>query len=343
MRKRRLIGSTVGILAMALLCAVLATLLPDNPYQRFQQLDGTLYGMVRWIYERIHFDDRPIDVAIIGDSRTLLSQRASEIEADLAAAGKPANVVNMSLVADGRDSEWILVQELLKAKKPKVLVVAITERPFPWGHPSFQYIAPASEIWGEASHGLHDAGKDLIYLPFRQLKLFGANLSSNIFGSDAFDRAAYARTRHDFTTSYMSPDGRWIEMTRPVPRATLETQAASHTAEFRLQSHYPAALRRVTDDDNRVYTDRIAAAAAKQGVKLLFVYVPTFHGPTKIENRAYYERLGKVLDNADLGDRDELFQGWAHLNSAGAVVASQRTAAAVAELLPEPPPASPKK
>src|SRR5882757_8721718 len=112
------------ILATAFGLAIGATFLPDNPYQRFQLLDGTRYP-ISWCYERLHFDPRPVDVAIVGDSRTRLGLRASRIEQQLAEAGKPGGVVNLSLVGAGRNAEWVLVQELLKTKKPKELVVAI--------------------------------------------------------------------------------------------------------------------------------------------------------------------------------------------------------------------------
>ena len=173
--------------------AVAATLLPDNPYQRFQQLDGTIYGNDRWSYERIHFDPRPIDVAIVGDSRTLMGLRTGEMQRRLAANGRPWSVVNMSLEGAGRNVQWIFVQELLKTKRPRVIVLAVNEQPHPWGHDSFRYVAPAPEVWREASYGLHDAKKNLMYLPFRQLRLFAAKVFPGFLGlQDQFDAARYA-------------------------------------------------------------------------------------------------------------------------------------------------------
>src|SRR5579862_88989 len=120
MRKWRLIGCTAFVLVTAAALAVAATFLPDNPYQRFQQLDGTIYGNDRWSYERIHFDPRPIDVAIVGDSKTLVGLNAGEIERRLGEHGKQVNVANMSLEGAGRNVQWVLVRELLKTKRPRV-------------------------------------------------------------------------------------------------------------------------------------------------------------------------------------------------------------------------------
>jgi len=59
-----------GILATASLTAAIACALPDNAYQRWQLLDGTIHRNCAGIYERCHFDPTPIDVAFIGPSRT---------------------------------------------------------------------------------------------------------------------------------------------------------------------------------------------------------------------------------------------------------------------------------
>src|SRR5271156_134290 len=96
----RTILAAVGV-ALALSAAV--CLLPENDYQRWQLVDGTIYGQLRWIYERIHFDPKPIDIAILGSSRTQLGLSAATVERELALRGKPANVVNFSLVGEGRN------------------------------------------------------------------------------------------------------------------------------------------------------------------------------------------------------------------------------------------------
>jgi len=58
------IGSLIAIGGVALAAAVGAAALPDNPYQRWQLIENTLYANATWSYERMHFDPAPIDVAI---------------------------------------------------------------------------------------------------------------------------------------------------------------------------------------------------------------------------------------------------------------------------------------
>ena len=131
---------TFGVLGAALAVAFILNaavcLLPENDYQRWQLQDPD--GRLRWIYERIHFDPTPIDVAIVGPSREQLGFSAAAIEQDLAKQGKRANVVNFALPGAGRDIQWAILDELFKAKSPKVVVLGVEEQPYPFGHFYFQ-------------------------------------------------------------------------------------------------------------------------------------------------------------------------------------------------------------
>lgn len=335
MRKWHLFSRTLFVLAAAVGLAIAATFLPDKPYERFQLLDATIYNRVRWSYERMHFDSRPIDVAVVGDSKAVLGLRSPEIERRLVVDGKPASVVNMALEGDGRNQQWILVQELLKTKQPKVIVLAINEQPYPWGHDSFRYIAPAPEVWREAFHALHDAKKNLVFLPFRQLRLFAAMVLPESLGlQDRFDSARYAAQPVDPTAPHMNRAGELVDFGQTRPREVLLQQASDNSSEFDRHSRLPGALRGVADADDRFYTDLIARAASERGVKLLFVYQPAFHRPAKIINQTYYQAMGPVQDNVDLADQDALYYDWVHLNTAGALILSDRVADTLAKMLP---------
>jgi hypothetical protein len=329
-----LLRRTMFVLAGAVLLAVAATFLPDDPYQRFQLLDGTLYAKARWSYERIHFDPRPIDVAIVGDSRTDIGLDSRVIERRMAADGKPANVANMSLMGDGRNAQWVFVQELLKAKHPKVIVVSVNDHPHPWGHDSFRYIASTSDIWAEALHGLHDTKKNLVFLPFRQLHLFAARLLPRTFHlTRQFDPAAYNPGQDSYPIRHRNDAGEMIDMSETTPRAVLLQQLKDNAGEFGKRSKLPSAVRAITDADDKVFTKLIAQAAAAHGVKLLFVYQPAFDRPAPIERRAFYSSFGRIEDNVDLSSQDRLYHDWSHFNTEGTRVASDRVADALAAIL----------
>lgn len=325
--------AVVVILLVAALSAVGAACLPDNPYQRFQLL-GALYHHLTWIYERIHYDPTPIDVVVVGPSKTLTGVSASEVERHLSVLGKPASVANLSLVFQGRNAQWAILDELYKTKSPRVLVVQIDAKTSPWGHPWFCYFAPSGDVAFPPSMLLHNYLFDVSFLPFRQMELFAASLFPNSFGFRlAFDPVQYAKTRTDFTTSFRGLSGELVDMEREIPAAEL---TADHE-EFKKLLHdprLPRALAGIVEADDRIYLDKIARLTSAHGTKLLLLYIPDFDsGQLDDKVRNYYRKYGAVLDYADLATRNTLFMHWAHLNHAGAMIVSDRIAEAVAPQL----------
>ena len=325
--------AVVVICLVAGLSAVGAACLPDIPYQRFQFLP-VLCQRLAWIYERIHYDPKPIDVAILGPSKTFTGVSGSEVEKRLSVLGKPARVANLSLVYQGRNAQWAILDELYKVKSPRILIVPIDEKTEPWGHPWFMYFAPSAAIAFPPSIFLHDYLPDVSFLPYRQMELFAASLFPNLFGfRRTFDPVHYATIRYDFTTNSRGLCGEVVHTEREIPAAELR---ADHE-EFKKLLHptrLPRALVPFVDADDRVYFDKIARLAVAHGSKLLFVYIPDFDsGKLDEKIQKNYLRYGAVLDFSDLASRNTLFMHWAHLNHAGAMIVSDRIAAAVAAQL----------
>jgi hypothetical protein len=320
------------ILLIAALSAAGAACLPDNPYQRFQLLDA-LYQRLAWIYERIHYDPKPIDVAIVGPSITFSGVSGSKVEQRLSLLGKPASVANLSLVYSGRNAQWAVIDELYKAKSPRIIIVQIDAKPSPWGHPWFMYFASSMDLVFPPSIFLHNYLVDLSFLPFRQMELFAASLFPNLFGfRDAFNPVQYAKTRTDFTRNFYDA-GNLIEMEREIPAAKLRADLEEYKKTLH-SPRLPRALAPIVEADDRVYLDKIARLASAHGTKLILVYIPGFDSDALDENiRRYYSKYGTVLDYSDLASRNKLFAHWAHLSHAGAMIVSDRIADALAPQL----------
>ena len=328
MRRPNWTRTLLATLGIALLIAIGAAALPDNPYQRWQLVENTLFANATWSYERIHFDPRPVDVAIIGSSRSQIGLSAPRIAARLAALGAPVTVANMSVIEDGRNIEWAIVDELFKTKRPKLLVVLVNEDMSRWGHPGFKYVAPAAAIAWPPEPFLHNSLYDIAYLPFRQLKLFAARLSPEVFGlRTAFDPERYRRAPIDYSVSQVLADGKFVDMDTPHSAEYLRDEERAYEATTR-PSQLPPFVAAITDRDNEVYVTRIAEIAKAHGARLLFVLLPKFEGSTIIEGQAFYAALGHVENYGDLARDPGLFQSFAHLNHAGATIASDRVARA---------------
>ncbi len=312
-----------------LVFAVGAAALPDNPYQRWQLIENTLYANATWSYERIHFDPEPIDVAILGSSRTQLGLSAPRVAAKLAADGVPLHVANLSVIEDGRNIEWAVANELFKAKAPRVIVMVVGASFHQWGHPGFKYVAPALAVAAPPAPFLHNSLADLIYLPYRQMTLFAAYVAPGLFDlRPDFDPARFAAKPVDYSVTQTLPDGKTIDMDGIRTAEELRAERKKYVG-VRPPSRLPRAISRFTDIDEPVYTDAILRLAHAHGTRVIFVYLPEFEGATEIATRAFYDRRGPILELTDMARNPAYYQSFAHLNHRGAIIASDRVAGAV--------------
>ncbi|HEX9167816.1 MAG TPA: hypothetical protein VF886_02655 [Roseiarcus sp.] len=194
-------GTILAALGVALALDAAVCLLPENGYQRWKVQGSYMGGRLPWVYERIHFDPKPIDVAILGSSHALLGLSAAAVEDDLAQHEKRASVENLAIGGWGQNVLWAVADELFKSKTPKVIVLTIDDQPRPFGHFVFKYLAPADAIAFPPSPFLDDYLYNLAYLPIRKVRLFGAELFPNLFDlPKQFDSKLYEGKRSDFTT-----------------------------------------------------------------------------------------------------------------------------------------------
>ena len=98
--------------------------------------------------------------------------------------GIPAHVVNFSLPEAGRDINYVVARELFRTKSPKVLVLGVTEKPSRFGHPAFKYVAPSALVADPGYFINLNYLSNLIYLPYRQMELFLADLWPSLMGLD---------------------------------------------------------------------------------------------------------------------------------------------------------------
>jgi hypothetical protein len=314
----RPLRSAAAIFLGALVISAVACALPDDPYQRWQLLDGTIHANARWIFERIHFDPTPIDVAIVGPSRTQADVDAPRLAAELKARGLPDQIVNFSLPEAGRNINALIVEEVLKAKHPELIIVGVTEKPSRFGHPAFKFLAPAGDVvapgyWSDANYF-----SDLIYLPYRQVRLFGADMAPGPSGlSKSFDPARYAGPSIDTTGDVHLPDGTVKDGHDPASHAELMrgVRKLEHGA------HRPLLSRTWADvefGDERFYIRRICDLAKAHGAKVAFLFLPYYTGPDALQERSLYEGCGPVWDAGFLAPRADWYMDYGHLTRTGA-------------------------
>jgi hypothetical protein len=310
LRARR---KTFTILAIASLVAAVAAMLPDDPYQRWQLLDGTIHKNARWIYERSNFDSTPIDVAFLGPSRMQAAVIAPQLEAALRAKGIPADVVNFSLPENGRDLHYLIARELFRTKSPKVLVIGVIEKPSRFGHPAFKYLAP-SRLVADPGYFINlDYFSNLVYLPYRQMELFLADLSPSLMGlTKTFNPATYRGS---------SIDMRPAALDRGNPETRDELIGDVNKLEKGIHPPIlPAALRDVEFGNERHYIREIVELAREKGTRVVFLSLPYYTGPDDIQEEPFYRQFGDVINASFLASHAEWYADHAHLTPHGARV-----------------------
>ncbi len=334
----RAFRKTMAILGAALACAIVAIWLPEDPYQRWQLLDGTIHANARWIYERCRFDPTPIDVVFLGPSRTMAGVNAPRLARALAARGLPSNVVNFSLPETGRNINLAVAEELFAHKQPKLLVIGIIEKPSRFGHSAFKYVADRGMIVDPGY--LSDANyfSDLIYLPFRQMRLFAADLLPGGLGlAREFDPAHYKGSSIDTTGSVVLPDGRVKDGEDPASEAEL-SRGVNKLERSEHAPFLPDSLANIEFGDERHNVAQIVRLARQHGAKVAFLFLPYYSGPSAVLGAQFYDRYGPTLNAAFVGQHAEWFADYGHLTRQGARILTDWLIEPVAALLGAPGP-----
>lgn len=318
MRTLHALRGTLVILGVAVALAVGLSALPEREYQRWQLLDGTIHARSKWIYERINFDPAPIDVVFVGPSRVGAGIDAPRIGAALSQRGLPSNVVNFSLPEAGRNINYTIIDELLTKKQPKLIVIGVVEKPSRFGHTAFKFLAPRGQIVSPGYPADINYLSDLVYIPFRQAKLFAANLAPGVLGPPAeFQPETYRGLSVDTTGDVNLPDGRIRNATIPGALEDLERGAL----ELEARSRPPILPAKYADwefGDERHYIREIGRLAKARGVKIAFVFLPYYSGPSAIQEEALYRQYGPIWRGDFTAVQPELYADYAHLTSTGA-------------------------
>lgn len=305
--------ATLAMVGTVLFCAIVSVALPSNPFHRWHLLEGTIHSNLGWIYERIHYDSTPIDIALVGPSRTGAGINAVQLGQELG-----LNVVNFSLPMAGRDSNYAIVKELLKYKSPKVIIIGVTENPSRYGHAAFKYFAENEDIIYPRYLVNLNYLENLIYLPYRQIKLFFAKFAPEIVGMPIeFDPMRYKGSVIDTTGDIILPNGQIRDGRTPASRADLEIAVGRYNQKVR-PPLLPRSLRDIEFGDERTYVKKIASLADSKDVKVLFLMIPYYSSKNSTQEQDFYSKFGPILNANFIAGQPGLYMDYGHLTQAGA-------------------------
>ncbi len=258
-----------------------------------------------WVYKRVFKDVKPIDIAFVGSSRTLNGVNDSLLELYLNKNNKDKyNIANISFSWTGRNLQYILLKDLFRNKKTKIVVVEIREKESPFGHIAFPVIAEGKDIVFPQSYSNVTYFRDL-YFAFKsrlsyliKSKIIYTNFNDNI-KSNNYDYG-YMKNMDSLSFDELC---RRSDMKNSEENNLLVTNYKS--IEFAL---------------SKKYLEAINELAKEKKAKLMFLYIP-FYGSrySNSKDLKFYQQYGNVIIPPDSIINDS--SNWAnvsHLNEKGA-------------------------
>ncbi len=317
--------------AAALLMLGGMILLPHDKYLRYQSLNDHVAPLAYWIYERIHNDPTPIDIAFIGTSRTGRSVNTARLEEDLARRGVLAKAVNFYIFKAGRNMHYAVAKELLQHRKVKLLVLEMTEWEDREPHPDFVFLADPQDI--VFAPGLINLRyfSDLARLPGRQVDLFLQTALQRLgLRHPDFVPPPYQGPNVDGSEYLQTLDGAKHYFLNQHTFAEMEALRMQQDAEV-TPPVLPQSLNWLEYRFPRLYIERILKLAAQQRTRVVFLYVPRYGGPPVPPPylRLYAARVPLINPGAQMQD----FRLWdevTHLNWTGAKVLTDSVAGQIA-------------
>jgi hypothetical protein len=272
-----------------------------------------------WIYQRIHADPTPIDIAFIGTSRTGLSVHSRRLQEDLARRDVHVHAVNLHVIRTGRNLHFAIAKELLEYRPVKLVVLEINEWEDRKPHPDFANIADCSDILFAPLFINLGYLSDLVRLPGRQFNLFvDTLLQDSKLASPPSAAEQYAGPNLDHAEYIDTLDGRRHYNSSVHSRAEMEELRLRQDAEVT-----PALLPRSLDWLEyrlpRYYVEQILQLTAAHGVKLALLYVPRYGGPAEPPPYArLYAGRAPLLNPWPVLQNHRLWTDATHLNWDGA-------------------------
>jgi hypothetical protein len=300
------------------LCCVLSYLLPHDRYIRYQQLADSDLFRTRWVYERIHYDKTPIDVAIIGSSRLETSVSAPILEKELTEKlGRPIHVANLAIPEEGRNLHYLVARELLQNRpETRIILVSVVENA-DLSHPAFRYLADPADLLRAPSFINHYYFLDAAFLPYRQMSYFVQTHYPSWFGVSRTFRKDYQGTDFDTTYSFYLPSGKLVSRYVVMPKDKLEAASRQMVIDFGGPWREPSRWHALNTPLETDYTKWLVEVARKHRVETIFVRLPPYKCPPHMYDEGFYRSLAPLLDAEHLNSDPRKYGDFGHFNRSG--------------------------
>jgi hypothetical protein len=316
---KRQAGRLLAFFAITcVLWLVASILLPHDRYIRYQQLTDSDLFRTRWVYERIHYDKSPIDVAVIGSSRVEAAISAPLLEKELTSRfDRPVHVANLAIPEEGRNLHYLIARELIENHpETRIILVSVVEQAN-LSHPAFRYLADVDDLLHAPLLINHFYFLDAAFLPYRQMNYFVQTRIPQWFGVSRSFRPDYFGTGFDTTHSFYLPNEKLVNRDAVMPVDRLVAGSREIINSNGGAWHAPSAWDALNNPLETAYTNRLAEMARKHGVEVVFIRLPFFSSPPRMFDEAFYRSLGPLLDAQQLANNPRFYSDPGHFNRNG--------------------------
>lgn len=297
---------------------VLLFLIPLNRKFSYNFVKGECENKASWIYSRIFDNEKNIDIAFTGASHTACAIMDEHLEKELSElSGKDTKAANLGYCRGGRDIQYVMIKDLFQHKKPKVLVIDVTEDEPKKSHPVFPYLAESRDLWAS-------------FVFFNQR--FAINIWKGII------------VRFEQLKSQLFRDNNLVEFksTNNFSYRTSELIASDETLiqnemiwKKRLSKSKPDILKNIELNYSKHYIKKIVELAKQNNCEVLFLYLP--ESGSKLASPLesdFYKELGKLITLPDsIITNKSNWMDATHFNDSGALQVSDFIAKRLVEVL----------
>jgi|GEM_PF-2595316 len=296
-----------------ILAAVVVLIIPVNRKYAYSFIaKGGCQARPPWIYKQLFTDTQNIDVAFIGTSHTMGAVNDSLIEQLVFDnTGKLVKCKNLSFCGFGRNFDYLIAQDLIANKMPKIIVLEVRENESRAGHLSFPYLATTYNL-------------------FSAPKAFNQSYIPDIYKAFLF-RLQYIReqaTNEDEKRTMDISDSQYGYNGHDLLIANPDELDADFKKMLEKNKHHNKYLDSLAEISPLNYVQQIKDLAAQHGIRLVLLYLPAYtHQITDSEIVDKYSKYGPIImtDSTTLKNKNNWFDR-EHLNIAGAELISQKVA-----------------
>ncbi len=308
--KKLLKQISLFLLPLVIGIALLFSINPDKQFS-YYFVKGECNNKAGWIYDRIFLSDKKLDVVFIGASQTACAVKDELIEKRLnEQTGEKVKVASLGYCRGGRDIQYSMLKDVFREKKPRFVIIEVTEDEPKKSHPVFPYLAESKDIIGSHvffnQRYLESLWKGLILrFEFLKVKVFG----------------------YPELTGDTSANHGYIPTDAIVGEKLLLNNRMNW--ERRLKKKKPALLRSIEIRYSMHYLQKMTDMAEKNGCRIVFLYLRESGSGLRLPMLYnYYKSVADVIVLPEtIFTTSQYWSDATHFNDTGATFASEQIAA----------------